>query len=127
MIFGGRLAVVAAAILFGTTGTARDLGPDTATSFGVGGLRIAVGAVGLWVLAARRRGGERSVVGAPTRSHLSSPVSAWPGTRRRSSRGPIALAWRSARSWPWAPGRRSPASWRRFASAGRQPDPRAEV
>ncbi len=32
MIFGGRLAVVAAAILFGTTGTARDLGPDTATS-----------------------------------------------------------------------------------------------
>lgn len=47
------LAVLAAAMLFGTTGTAQDLGPDAATPLGVGTLRIVVGAAALWVLAGR--------------------------------------------------------------------------
>lgn len=45
------LAVVGAAILFGTTGTAQALGPDAATPLGVGALRILVGSAALWVLA----------------------------------------------------------------------------
>ncbi len=47
------LAVLGAALLFGTTGTAQELGPDTTTPLGVGTLRIAVGALALWVLARR--------------------------------------------------------------------------
>lgn len=46
-------AVLAAAVLFGSTGTAQELGPDAATPGGVGAMRIAVGAIGLWVVAAR--------------------------------------------------------------------------
>lgn len=45
------LAVVAAAMLFGTTGTAQSLGPDNSTPWGVGTLRIMVGSFALWVLA----------------------------------------------------------------------------
>lgn len=48
------VAVICAAVLFGTTGTAQSLGPDGTTPLGVGTLRIAVGAVALWVLARRR-------------------------------------------------------------------------
>ena len=48
------LAVVGAAVLFGTTGTAQELGPDGATPFGVGSTRILIGAVVLWVIARRR-------------------------------------------------------------------------
>ena len=47
----GALAVICAAVLFGTTGTAQALGPDGTTPLGVGGLRIALGAVALWVIA----------------------------------------------------------------------------
>ena len=47
------LAVLAAAMLFGTTGTAQELGPDAATPLGVGWLRVVVGAAALWVLAGR--------------------------------------------------------------------------
>ncbi|MFV0307301.1 MAG: DMT family transporter [Desertimonas sp.] len=50
----GALAVICAAVLFGTTGTAQALGPDGTTPLGVGTLRIAVGAVALWVIARRR-------------------------------------------------------------------------
>ena len=46
--------MLAAAVLFGTTGTAQALGPDRATAFGIGGLRVGVGALGLWALANRR-------------------------------------------------------------------------
>lgn len=51
---GTRLAIVAvlgASILFGTTGTAQELGPDGSTPWGVGTLRIVIGAMALWVLA----------------------------------------------------------------------------
>jgi DME family drug/metabolite transporter len=48
---------VLAAILFGTSGTARELGPDTASSLTVGAARITIGSVVLWavVLAHRHR------------------------------------------------------------------------
>lgn len=46
-------AVVAAAVLFGTTGTAQELGPDGTTPLGVGTLRIVVGSVALWCFARR--------------------------------------------------------------------------
>ncbi|MEM9611020.1 MAG: EamA family transporter [Actinomycetota bacterium] len=46
-------AVVAAAALFGTTGTAQELGPDAATPLGVGTWRIAIGSVVLWLFARR--------------------------------------------------------------------------
>lgn len=37
-------AVIAAAVLFGTTGTTRALGPDSATTLGVGAVRLVLGA-----------------------------------------------------------------------------------
>ena len=46
------LAVLAAAVLFGTTGTSQALGPDDTTPLGVGAMRILVGAVALCVLVA---------------------------------------------------------------------------
>lgn len=45
------LAVLGAAVLFGTTGTAKELGPDAATALGVGAIRILVGALTLWLIA----------------------------------------------------------------------------
>jgi DME family drug/metabolite transporter len=45
------LAVLGAAVLFGTTGTAQELGPDSSTPWSVGTLRIVVGSVALWALA----------------------------------------------------------------------------
>jgi DME family drug/metabolite transporter len=36
-------------VLFGTSGTAQELGPDSSTSLGVAAVRIAVGAITLWV------------------------------------------------------------------------------
>lgn len=47
------LAVVGAAVLFGTTGTSQELGPDGTTPLGVGTLRILVGSVALWCFARR--------------------------------------------------------------------------
>ena len=60
---GAALAAVAAAALWGTTGTAQALGPPDSDPTSVGALRIAVGALALVVLALpsvgrdRRRGG----------------------------------------------------------------------
>jgi DME family drug/metabolite transporter len=54
------LAVVAAAALFGTAGTALELGPDSATPLGVGAVRISIGVVVLW--AAIAVGEHRSTV-----------------------------------------------------------------
>lgn len=55
------LAVVAAAALFGTAGTARELGPDDTTSLGVGAARIVIGTTVLWLAVwwgrSRRRSG----------------------------------------------------------------------
>ena len=49
-------AVVAAAVLFGTSGTARELGPDAASSLSVGAARITIGSIVLWtVVTANRR------------------------------------------------------------------------
>jgi DME family drug/metabolite transporter len=55
------LAVVGAAALFGTTGTAQALGPSASTGLGVGAVRLAVGALALALLAGARRpsGGRR--------------------------------------------------------------------
>ncbi len=51
--------MLAAAILFGTTGTAQELGPDSASPLSIGAIRVAVGALGLLVVArlAVARGG----------------------------------------------------------------------
>jgi DME family drug/metabolite transporter len=46
----GPLAIVGAAVLFGTTGTAQELGPDTTSPLGVGAVRILLGAIALWVI-----------------------------------------------------------------------------
>jgi DME family drug/metabolite transporter len=45
-------AVVAAAVLFGTSGAARELGPDSASSLSVGAARITIGSVVLWAVVA---------------------------------------------------------------------------
>jgi DME family drug/metabolite transporter len=49
--------VVLAAVLFGTSGTVRELGPDSASSLSVGAARITIGSIVLWsvVFANRRR------------------------------------------------------------------------
>lgn len=49
----GSVAVLLAAVLFGTTGTAQALGPDDTTPLGVGWLRIVVGAAALVAIASR--------------------------------------------------------------------------
>ncbi len=48
-------AVLAAAVLFGTSGTARELGPDMASSLSVGAARIALGSIVLWIVVAASR------------------------------------------------------------------------
>ena len=45
------LAVLAAAVLFGTTGTAQALGPEGTTPLAVGAVRLAIGGTGLAILA----------------------------------------------------------------------------
>ncbi|MGC3999151.1 MAG: EamA family transporter [Anaeromyxobacter sp.] len=48
-------AVLGAAALFGTTGTAQALGPNSATALGIGSVRLLVGAIGLAALATLQR------------------------------------------------------------------------
>lgn len=48
------VAVIAAGVLFGSTGTAQELGPDGATPSGVGAVRLVIGAAGLWLIARSR-------------------------------------------------------------------------
>jgi len=43
-------AVLCAAMLFGTAGTAQELGPDSATPLGVGAVRIVLGTLVLWIV-----------------------------------------------------------------------------
>jgi drug/metabolite transporter, DME family len=59
-------AVLGAAVLFGTTGTAQALGPVAATPLGVGAVRVAVGAAVLLLLA----GLHRPAGGRAWRCHL---------------------------------------------------------
>ena len=64
------LAVLAAAALFGTAGTARELGPDGTTSLGVGVTRIVIGSTVLWLAVwwGRTRG-SISAIAAPVRTN----------------------------------------------------------
>lgn len=50
---GAVAAVLLAAVLFGTTGTAQALGPEATTPLGVGAARLAVGGLALLLLVAR--------------------------------------------------------------------------
>ena len=62
------LAVIAAAALFGTAGTARELGPDGTTALAVGATRIVIGTAVLWLAVWwSRRSGSVSAVAAPVR------------------------------------------------------------
>jgi DME family drug/metabolite transporter len=45
-------AVLTAAVLFGTSGTAQELGPASSTPLGIAAVRIAIGAVTLWLFVA---------------------------------------------------------------------------
>ncbi|WP_322411649.1 DMT family transporter [Microbacterium invictum] len=62
------LAVLAAAVLFGTTGTSQALGPDDTTPLSIGVMRMVIGGTGLALLAgvlARRHAGRRPVHAPP--------------------------------------------------------------
>lgn len=69
------LAVLAAAVLFGTTGTAQALGPDDTTPLSIGVMRMVIGGTGLAILAfsLAARHHRRAPVDAPVRPR--------PGTR----------------------------------------------
>jgi len=60
-------AVLAAAVLFGTTGTSQALGPGDATSLGIGAVRLGAGAAALATIAWRCRPGE----GRAWRRHIA--------------------------------------------------------
>jgi drug/metabolite transporter, DME family len=68
------LAVLAAAVLFGTTGTAQALGPDGTTPLSIGVMRMVIGGTGLAILAfsLAARHHRRSPVGAPARPRLDA-------------------------------------------------------
>lgn len=63
------LAVVAAAVLFGTAGTVRELGPDGTTPLGVGATRIVIGTTVLWLAVWwARRAGSIPAISEPIRT-----------------------------------------------------------
>lgn len=70
------LAVLAAALLFGTTGTSQALGPDTTTPLSIGVMRMVIGGTGLAViafaLAARRDRRASEAVSAQPRPRLTA-------------------------------------------------------
>lgn len=59
----GVVAVLLAAVLFGTTGTAQALGPDATTPLGVGAARLAVGGLALLAILPLVGGRRRSALG----------------------------------------------------------------
>jgi DME family drug/metabolite transporter len=63
----GRVFILSAALLWGTTGTAQALGPDRATPLGVGAVRMAVGGSTLFFVAliARRLPSPRAWIAPP--------------------------------------------------------------
>lgn len=86
-----RLAVLASALCFSTTGTAQALGPDGASPVTVGAARVLVGGAGLVVVAhllARRR--PASAPGLRVRSALGLP--AGPGVVRAAWLAGLAVA-----------------------------------
>ncbi|WP_203581092.1 DMT family transporter [Microbacterium hibisci] len=79
------LAVLAAAVLFGTTGTSQALGPDGTTPLSIGVMRMVLGGTGLAVIAfalAARHARRHPRVDAPTLRSV---------TRSRSGIRPLAL------------------------------------
>ncbi|NCZ92026.1 MAG: hypothetical protein EBY96_06290, partial [Actinobacteria bacterium] len=64
-----RLFVLFAALCFATTGTSRELGPDSATSLGVALIRFVVGALALWALT--------QVFAERTARQQETPVRTW--------------------------------------------------
>ncbi len=66
-------AVLAAALLFGTTGTAQALGPDDTTPLSVGAVRLVIGGTGLALIAflLARRHARRATTAAPRSLSLS--------------------------------------------------------
>ena len=60
---GAVVAVLVAATLFGTTGTAQALGPSGTTPLGVGAARIVIGGLGLLVVLPRVGGSRRAAAG----------------------------------------------------------------
>jgi DME family drug/metabolite transporter len=66
------LAVFAAALLFGTTGTSQALGPDGATPLAIGAVRLAIGGTGLALIAFTLAHGHR--VRAARRGEDASPT-----------------------------------------------------
>jgi DME family drug/metabolite transporter len=68
------LAVLAAALLFGTTGTSMALGPEDTTPLSVGAVRLVIGGTGLALIAfvlARRHARQASAAGRPPAPGLS--------------------------------------------------------
>lgn len=59
-----RLLVVAAAVLWGTTGTAQALAPEAATPLGIGAIRLLVGGLALLLLARHALASAPAAVGA---------------------------------------------------------------
>lgn len=51
----GEILILAAAVLWGTTGTAQALAPDSASPLSVGAVRLIIGGIGLLIIALRRR------------------------------------------------------------------------
>lgn len=61
--------MVAAAVLFGTAGTVRELGPDSTTALGVGATRIVIGTLVLWLAVWwGRRAGSIPSISEPVRT-----------------------------------------------------------
>lgn len=74
--------MLAAAVLFGTTGTTQALGPDGTTPLGVGAVRVAVGGVALALVAAAAgaRGRARGPAGSPRLTGRAALLMALAGT-----------------------------------------------
>ena len=76
------VAVVVAAVLFGTSGTARELGPDSASSLSVGAARITIGSMVLWIVVLANRRRDPLPSSAALRSIRVAPRDRWSWRRR---------------------------------------------
>lgn len=74
------IAVLAAAVLFGTTGTAQALGPESTTPLGVGAARLIVGGTALAAVGLSVRpedSAHASHATASARSQVRAPSPSW--------------------------------------------------
>lgn len=84
------LAVLAAAVLFGTTGTSQALGPEGTTPLSIGVMRMVIGGTGLAIIAfalAARHARRRADPDAPSLASLLPSRGGWAsarGSRRRA-------------------------------------------